>query len=78
MNHGLVTEADGFLGRSVVAARVAPLSLLVPVVGLWAAWAAFDEAPVLRQWVGTAAVLAGLLINQGTGWLQERRARSRR
>lgn len=59
------------------AARVTPFSLLVPVVGLWAAWAAFDEAPALRQWIGTAAVLAGLLINQGAGWLQARRTRSR-
>jgi O-acetylserine/cysteine efflux transporter len=46
------------------AGRVAPLSLLAPVVGLWAAWAAFGEQLALAQWLGTAAVLLGLLINQ--------------
>lgn len=46
------------------AARVTPFSLLVPVVGLWAAWAAFGEIPVLWQWVGAGAVLMGLVVNQ--------------
>jgi len=46
------------------AGRVAPFSLLVPVVGLWAASAAFGEQLPLAQWIGTAAVLLGLLINQ--------------
>ena len=46
------------------AGRVAPFSLLVPVVGLWAAAAAFGEKMPVAQWVGTAAVLLGLLINQ--------------
>ncbi|MBL0918522.1 MAG: EamA family transporter [Hydrogenophaga sp.] len=45
------------------AARVAPFSLLVPVVGLWAA---FGEMPLLWQWVG--AVLMGLVVNQVRGW----------
>ncbi len=49
------------------AARVAPFSLLVPVVGLWAAWAAFGEMPVRWQWVGAGAVLMGLLVNQVKG-----------
>lgn len=49
------------------AARVVPFSLLVPVVGLWAAAAAFGERPTPAQWAGTAAVLAGLLINQFGG-----------
>jgi O-acetylserine/cysteine efflux transporter len=46
------------------AGRVAPFSLLAPVVGLWAAWAAFGEQLPAGQWVGTAAVLLGLVINQ--------------
>lgn len=46
------------------AGTVAPFSLLGPVVGLWAAWAAFGEQLVLAQWIGTAAVLLGLVINQ--------------
>lgn len=50
------------------AARVAPFSLLVPVVGLWAAWAAFGEMPLAMQWVGAGAVLAGLVVNQLGGW----------
>jgi O-acetylserine/cysteine efflux transporter len=63
------------------AGRVTPFSLLVPVVGLWAAWVFFDEQPLAQQWLGTAAVLLGLLINQagalqslGRGWLERRRA----
>lgn len=44
--------------------RVAPFSLLVPVVGLWAAAAAFDEQPSSLQWLGSAGVLAGLLVHQ--------------
>jgi O-acetylserine/cysteine efflux transporter len=46
------------------AGRVAPFSLLVPIVGLWAASAAFGERLAAVQWGGTAAVLVGLLINQ--------------
>lgn len=46
-------------------ARVVPWSLLVPVVGLWAAAAAFGERPTPLQWAGSAAVLAGLAVNQG-------------
>lgn len=62
------------------AGRVTPFSLLVPVVGLWAAWLFFQEQPLLQQWLGTAAVLLGLLINQaqalramGSSWLDRRR-----
>jgi O-acetylserine/cysteine efflux transporter len=54
------------------AAKVAPWSLLVPVVGLWAAAVAFGERPLPLQWAGTAAVLLGLLINQGAAWWQSR------
>jgi O-acetylserine/cysteine efflux transporter len=49
------------------ATRVTPFSLLVPVVGLWAAWAAFGEEPLPLQWVGTVAVLCGLVVNQLRG-----------
>lgn len=45
--------------------RIVPWSLLIPVVGLWAAAAAFGERPQPLQWLGTAAVLLGLLVNQG-------------
>ncbi|WP_288251786.1 EamA family transporter [uncultured Hydrogenophaga sp.] len=55
------------------ATRVTPFSLLVPVVGLWAAWAAFGEEPLPLQWVGTVAVLCGLVVNQ----LRRRRAGGR-
>ncbi|MDM0013579.1 EamA family transporter [Variovorax sp. J22P168] len=47
------------------AGRVVPFSLLVPVVGLAAAAAAFGERPNTGQWLGTLAVLLGLLVNQG-------------
>ncbi|WP_129782460.1 EamA family transporter [Peristeroidobacter soli] len=46
------------------AGRVTPFSLLVPVVGLWSAWMFFDEWPLPQQWLGTAAVLMGLVVNQ--------------
>ncbi|MBO9514476.1 MAG: EamA family transporter [Variovorax sp.] len=49
------------------AGRVVPFSLLVPVVGLAAAAACFGEHPSAAQWAGTAAVLLGLMINQGIG-----------
>lgn len=56
------------------AGRVTPFSLLVPVVGLWAAWMFFDELPLFQQWVGTGAVLLGLVVNQLGGWLMARRS----
>lgn len=55
------------------AARVTPFSLLVPVVGLWAAWVFFDERPLTAQWIGTLMVLLGLVINQASGWWVARR-----
>ncbi|HEY8977721.1 MAG TPA: EamA family transporter, partial [Burkholderiaceae bacterium] len=45
------------------AGKVAPFSLLVPVVGLYAAWIVFDERLGLLQWLGVATVALGLLIN---------------
>ena len=46
------------------AGRVTPFSLVVPVVGLWAAVLVFGEQPALQQWLGTGVVLLGLVINQ--------------
>ena len=55
------------------AAKIAPFSLLVPVVGLWAASVAFGERLEPLQWLGVAGVLAGLLFNQlGGRWLRTR------
>lgn len=51
------------------AGRVTPFSLLVPVVGLWAAWVFFGELPLLQQWLGTGLVLFGLVVNQLGGAL---------
>jgi len=55
------------------AGRVTPFSLLVPVVGLWAAWMFFDELPLLQQWLGTGLVLLGLVVNQLGGLFKLRR-----
>jgi len=46
------------------ASRVVPFSLLAPIVGLWAAWAAFGEQLSTTQCLGASAVLLGLVINQ--------------
>ena len=56
------------------AGRVTPFSLLVPVVGLWAAYAFLGEAPAPLQWAGAGAVLCGLVVNQVGGrlWGQRR------
>ncbi|MDQ2149039.1 EamA family transporter [Alcaligenaceae bacterium C4P045] len=54
------------------AGRVAPFSLLVPVVGLTAAAWAFDEHLLTIQWVGAAIVLLGLLVNQLGGRFRRR------
>ena len=54
------------------AGRVTPFSLLVPVVGLWAAFAFLAEVPTLAQWLGVGAVLCGLVVNQTGGWLVAR------
>ena len=55
------------------AGRVTPFSLLVPVVGLWAAWMFFDELPLLQQWLGTGLVLLGLVVNQLGGLFKARK-----
>jgi O-acetylserine/cysteine efflux transporter len=56
----------GLLKRHPVA-RVAPYSLLVPVVGLAAAYAVLGEQMLPLQWLGTLAVLLGLVVNQFGG-----------
>ena len=43
--------------------EVAPLTLLVPVVGLLAARLLLDEQVQRMQWFGIALVLLGLLVN---------------
>ena len=53
------------------AAKVAPWSLLVPVVGLSAAALAFGEELVPLQWAGGVAVLMGLVINQAGAWFRK-------
>jgi O-acetylserine/cysteine efflux transporter len=59
------------------AGRVTPFSLLVPVVGLVAAMQVLDEQPTLWQWLGTAAVLAGMAVNQGLlRWPRRRTAQA--
>ena len=66
----------GLLKR-FAAGRVAPFSLLVPVVGLVAAYLAFGEQLSWLQVLGTATVFLGLLLNQLGGrwaWLAPRTA----
>ena len=63
------------------AGRIAPFSLLVPVVGLWAGWFFLSERLNLAQWSGVGLVLAGLLVNQfgsalRPAWCVGRRARA--
>lgn len=48
---------------------VAPLSLLVPVVGLLSAMLLLGESPTGMQWLGTAGVLLGMVVNQFGGRL---------
>ena len=50
------------------AARVTPYSLMVPVVGLMAAMLILGEQPTAMQWLGTAAVIGGMLVNQFGSW----------
>lgn len=46
------------------AGRISPFSLLVPVIGLWAAAVAFNESLAMAQWIGVGAIFLGLGINQ--------------
>ncbi len=52
------------------AGRIAPFSLLVPVVGLWAGSFFLSERLSTAQWAGVAFVLVGLLVNQLGGALR--------
>lgn len=52
----------GLLKRYPVA-QVAPLTLLVPVVGLFCAWSFLDESLNTWQWAGILLVLIGLVLN---------------
>lgn len=70
LGYGLWTR---LLQRYAVS-TVAPLSLLVPVVGLLSAMLLLGERPTAWQWMGTLGVLAGMVINQFGGlWAKRRR-----
>ena len=70
LGYGLWTR----LLQRYAASTVAPLSLLVPVVGLLSAMLLLGERPTAWQWMGTLGVLAGRVINQFGGlWAKRRR-----
>lgn len=70
LGYGLWTR----LLQRYAASIVAPLSLLVPVVGLLSAMLLLGERPTAWQWMGTLGVLAGMVINQFGGlWAKRRR-----
>ena len=52
---------NGLLARNP-AARVTPFALLVPVVGLLAAWIAFGEAPSVLDLVAGAVMITGIAV----------------
>jgi len=54
------------------ASTVAPLSLLVPVIGLFSAIVLLAEVPTILQWLGIGAVLLGMMVNQLGGRLFRR------
>jgi len=58
------------------ASEVAPFTLLVPVVGIAAAWLALGEVPAAVELVGAAVVLGGLALT--VGLTAPRRAREAR
>ncbi len=47
------------------ASSVAPFTLLVPVVGIAAAWVCLGEVPAWFEFVGAAVVLGGLAFTVG-------------
>ena len=66
LGYGLWTQ----LLQRYPASTVAPLSLLVPVIGLISAMLLLGEFPTGMQWLGTLGVLLGMLVNQmGGRWL---------
>jgi len=52
-----------YLMRHYPASQVAPLTMLVPVVGLLTAWIVLDETLSMIQGTGIALIMAGLMIN---------------
>lgn len=70
VGYGLWTR----LLQRYAASTVAPLSLLVPVIGLLSAMMVLGERPTVWQWLGTLGVLAGMVVNQ-FGGLWARRGR---
>ncbi|WP_420839405.1 EamA family transporter [Comamonas aquatica] len=67
LGYGLWTQ----LLQRYAASTVAPLSLLVPVIGLLSALLLLGERPTMWQWVGTLGVLVGMVVNQfGSRWLR--------
>jgi O-acetylserine/cysteine efflux transporter len=67
LGYGLWTR----LLQRYAASTVAPLSLLVPVIGLLSAMLLLGEFPTALQWLGTAGVLLGMVVNQfGGKWLR--------
>src|SRR5690554_617993 len=50
------------------ASKVAPLSLLVPIIGLVSSAVLLDERLAAVQWVGGLIVMAGLVINVFGAW----------
>ena len=67
LGYGLWTR----LLQRYAASTVAPLSLLVPVIGLLSALLLLGERPTMWQSVGTLGVLVGMVVNQfGGRWLR--------
>lgn len=69
LGYGLWTR----LLQRYAASTVAPLSLLVPVIGLLSAMLLLGESPTGMQWLGTLGVLLGMVVNQfGGRWVRRR------
>ena len=62
-----------YLMRLYPASVVAPMTLLVPVVGLFSAWLILGETLSLMQGAGIVLILAGLAINVFGGRLTSRK-----
>ncbi len=52
-----------YLMRHYPASQVAPLTLLVPVIGLLTAWLILDETLNMLQFIGIVLIMLGLMIN---------------
>ena len=57
-------SAWNWVQRQLASTRTAPMLFLVPIISGAAAWVFLDEAIQFGQIVGTAAVIAGLVLNQ--------------